>query len=215
MPEKWLRTKEKLHLAFQMDIQEYINSGILYEYCMNSLSDAEKEGVETMCALYPRVQEELSQIKRSLETHSDNNTIKPGKALQESIWNVLDNINKEKKGNLQDLPLINKYSDHENWKRIVIPFMPGEITSGTSIKTIRKNDRVTQMLVVSTCDIPDETHTGEQESFIILEGECECYVGDTIVRLAPGGFLEIPLHTHHNVKVLSPYVVAVLQHVAI
>ena len=69
--------------------------------------------------------------------------------------------------------------------------------------------------MISRTDVDDEVHEHEQESFLVLEGECECHIGDTVYRLGPGGFIEIPLHLNHNVRVLSPYVVAVLQHIAV
>jgi len=62
---------------------------------------------------------------------------------------------------------------------------------------------------------PDEVHTDVWESFIVLEGECECYIGtDTVVRLKAGGYLEIPMHEHHDVKIISDYVVGIMQRIA-
>jgi len=198
-----------------MNIQEYIDSGILYDYSIGLLSDTEKTAVEQVCARHPEIKTELLSLQQSLESYVVETAVWPAAALQESIWSTLDNINKEKTGNLSDLPVVNKYSDHNNWKRIVMPFMPKEMKEDRIIKTIRQSGGVTQMLVVSKTDVEEEVHELEHESFIILEGECECYVGDNIYRLGPGGFLEIPLHASHNVKVLSPHVVAVLQHIAV
>lgn len=198
-----------------MNVQEYIDSGVLHEYCMNTLSETQKAEVERVCAQYPEVNNELHQLQKTLEQYANNAALWPGARLQETIWSTLDNLNKEKAGNLNDLPVINKYSDHNNWKRIVIPFMPEHVTKDFSVQTIRESGGVTQMLVISKIDVPDETHENERESFIVLEGECECYVGDNVYRLGPGGFIDIPMHTSHNVKVLSPYVVAVLQHIAV
>jgi mannose-6-phosphate isomerase-like protein (cupin superfamily) len=198
-----------------MNVQEYIDSGVLHDYCMNVLSESQMAAVEQVCAQYPEVKQELTQLQKTLENYAGNAALAPGAALQENIWNTLDNINKEKAGDLNDLPVINKYSDHNNWKRIVIPFMPKEVTRDILISTIRESAGVTQMLVISKTDVAEEVHENERESFLVLEGECECCIGDNLYHLGPGGFIEIPLHTPHNVRVLSPYVVAVLQHVAV
>jgi mannose-6-phosphate isomerase-like protein (cupin superfamily) len=198
-----------------MNIQEYIDSGILYDYSAGTLSEKERSGVERMCTRYPEIKDELDRLQATLENFAEKAATWPAAGLQETIWNTLENINKEKAGDLADLPVINKYSDHNNWKRIVIPFMPKEVNKDRVVKTIRDSGGITQMLIISKTDVEEEVHEHEQECFIVLEGECECHVGDDIYRLGPGGFLEIPLHLPHNVKVLSPYVVAVLQHIAV
>ncbi len=198
-----------------MNIEEYINSGILHDYCINALSVAQQLEVEKVCARYPEVKRELLQMQQSLEQFAAGAAKMPGIAVKENIWNTLENINKEKAGDLNDLPVINKYSDHHRWQRMVIPLMPKSIPEERTMIPLRHTDKVMQVLVISRTDVDDEVHEHEQESFLVLEGECECHIGDNVYRLGPGGFIEIPLHLNHNVKVLSPYVVAVLQHIAV
>ena len=86
---------------------------------------------------------------------------------------------------------------------------------GKSVKVLRHDDRVSQMLVVSMTDIAQETHENEYESFLILEGECKCVVGEDIRFMKAGDFMPIPLHALHHVEVLSNSVTAILQHVAV
>ena len=198
-----------------MIVTDYINSGVLHDYCIDLLSADEKAAVEKVCTRYPEVQAELDRLKNTIQTLTQADPKAPPAALQESIWNTLENINNEKKGVLADLPVINKYSDHNNWKRLVKPLMPEALNEDRVMIPIRASGGVIQLLVMSRTDVADETHELEKESFLVLEGECECQVGDQIIRLGPGGYIEIPLYTHHNVRVLSPYVVAVLQHVAL
>jgi len=198
-----------------MSVQEYIDSGILHDYCMNVLSATERAQVEEMCAAHSEIRKELTLIQQGLEKFAEQSRQWPKEEVKENIWLTLDNINKEKAGDLDDLPIINKYSNYRNWLKIVAPFVPHELQEERVVTTIRDYGGVTQMLIISTTDVEEETHEHERESFIILEGECECHVGDNIIRLGPGGFLDIPMHTRHNVKVISPRVTAVLQHVAI
>ena len=198
-----------------MNVQDYIDSGILYDYSIGALTESERAEVDRVCAQYPEIKNELRQLQETIEVHVAATAISPVAAMQETIWGKLDNINREKTGDIRELPVINKYSDYNNWKRIVVPFMPAEMDRDRIVKTIREEGGVTQMLIISKTDVEEEVHVNEQESFIILEGECECHIGNDIYRLGPGGFIEIPLYTSHNVRVLSPYVVAVLQHIAI
>jgi len=198
-----------------MNTEEYINSGVLHEYCINTLSASERIDVERVCDEYPEVKEELLEMQRALEKFAASVGKKPTVEVQQTIWGTLENINKEKAGDLNDLPLLNKYSDHNNWKRIVRPLMPANIPDERVMLPLRNENGVMQVLIISKTDVGEETHEHERESFLVLEGECECHIGDETWRLGPGGFLEIPLHKNHNIKVLSPYVVAVLQHVAV
>jgi len=198
-----------------MNVQDYIDSGILHDYIMGSLTAAESAGVEQVCALYPEIQAELTRMRAAIDHFTDDIAVTPPAEMQDNIWDKLDNINKERTGDISALPVVNKYSDHNNWKRIVAPFMPQTIPDERIARVLRHSGGVTQVLIISTTDVEEEVHEHEQESFIILEGECECHVGDNVIRLGPGGFIDIPLHVSHNVKILSPYVVAVLQHVAV
>lgn len=169
-----------------------------------------------MCASHPEVKEEVLRIQQSLESLARQTSITPQMELKDRIWDILDNVNKENNGDPDDLPIINKYSDHNNWKRMVLPLIPEGIPDGINTQVLRNADGVTQILIVSSVDVPDEVHEHEKESFLVLEGECKCYIGDEKeIRLGPGGFIEIPMYTHHNVKALTPRVVAILQHIAV
>ncbi len=198
-----------------MDTEEYINSGILYDYCTDNLSPAERLEVEGMCTRYPEVKAELQQLQAALEKYAEGGAKTPAPGIKDNIWNALENINKERAGDLNDLPLINKYSDYHNWKKMVLPLMPQNMPAGMVRIPLRHTSSISQILVITRNDVQDETHEREKESFLVLEGECECRLGNELVHLTPGDFLEIPLYTSHTVKLLTPYVVAVVQHVAV
>jgi mannose-6-phosphate isomerase-like protein (cupin superfamily) len=176
-----------------MDIAAYISSGILHEYCLGTLSAGKREAVELVCARYPEVARELQQLQQAIG----------------------EEVKKEKAREASAFPLINKYSDHNEWKRIVSSLMPEEIKPGLHSIVLRRTEGVRQQLIISTVDVPPEMHELEYESFLILEGECTCYIGGTTLYLGPGSFVDVPLQVTHDVKVRSPYVVAVLQHQAI
>ena len=199
-----------------MNVREYIESGILQNYCLGLLSEHERVEVEEMCMQYPIIQKELITLQKALEQYSESTAVAPTEGLQQEIWQILENINKERHTDLNDLPIINKYSDYRHWKRIIQPLVPEEVNGDTEkIQMLRHDHKITQVFFISSKAIPDETHEQEQESFIVLEGECECCIEDKIIRLGPGGFIEIPMYTHHDVKAITPYVIAIMQRIAI
>ena len=198
-----------------MDITEYINSGILHDYCINALPADKRTEVERMCVLYPEVKKELEQMRQAFDKFADASSKWKLPEVKEGMWNVLENINKEKAGKLDDLPVLNKYSDHNRWKHIIQPLMPKEIPEDPLITPLRNSGGVMQVLMIGKTGVDDEVHENERESFLVLEGECECYIDDKVYNLGPGGFIEIPMYAHHNVKVTSDYVVAVMQRIAV
>lgn len=201
--------------SYIMNIQEYIDSGVLEAYCLGALTAEEYADVERMYDNHEVVKHELNAIRNALGQYAAQVAITPPDALSGQIWNVLDNLNKENAADLHNLPVINRHTDYKKWKAIVLPFAPQPRKGEFLTKVLRHTDTVTQVLIVATVDVPDEVHTNELESFIVLEGECECIIGDKSYRLSPGQYIEIPLHTHHDVQIRSAYVMAIMQRIAV
>jgi len=198
-----------------VDIQSYIESGILERYCLGELSAQEMQSVELYCRTHPEIEKEITVVKQALQNYSATMAMAPPPGLQNKIWDTIANLEKEKELDLNDLPEISRFSDHRKWLGLVKPFIPLDLQEDRIIKLLRQSEKIIQMLVVSRTDFDSEVHVHEQESFIILDGECECTVGEDIFRLQAGGYTEIPLHTPHDVRIISPYVVAILQRVAV
>lgn len=198
-----------------MNVQEYIDTGILEQYCLCMLDGDELLEVEALRSQYPQISAEIRSIESSLEQHATKFAQEPPTELKEDIWGTLHNLNKERHMDLTDLPVINKFTDHKAWLGIVRPLIPPQLKEDRIVHMLRESDKVVQMLIVSKTHFDDEVHVKEHESFIILEGECECTVGDNVFRLRPGGYTEIPLHTSHDVRVLTPSVTAIVQRIAV
>jgi mannose-6-phosphate isomerase-like protein (cupin superfamily) len=198
-----------------MNIQEYIGTGIIEQYCLCILAEDQMREVEALSSQYPAIRAEIQDIEGSLEGYARAYAQKPPAELEETIWLTLENLNKERQMDAADLPVINQYTDHKAWLGIVKPLIPPQLKEDRIVRVLRESDKIIQMLVVSRTHFDDEVHVEERESFIILEGECECTVGDKVFRLSPGGYTEIPLHTNHDVRVLTPYVAAIVQRIAV
>jgi len=199
-----------------LNLKPYIESGILELYALNSLPSEERKGVERMLITYPELREELVAIEIALEKYAKASRVMPPRLLQERVVGSVLNLEKERVMNVQDLPIINRFTDYKNWLRLVESFteLPlGE--DGRHMKVLRYDDKVTQILVVSTTDIEEETHEDEYESFLILKGECKCTVGDKVRFMGVGDYMEIPLYELHDVELVSEEVVAILQRVKV
>ncbi len=199
-----------------MDIPEYIKSGVLEDYCLGVLNQEQKEAVEKNCAEFPELKKELVLLQTGMERFVTEQPVWRKAALKDDIWAVLSNVNIEEAAVTGSFPIINKYSDHNNWLKMVTPLLPADFSEGTFMKVIQDNESVTQMLVMSYIGQDEEEHDDLKECFMILDGECECNIGGNIIPLKAGGFIDIPLHTNHSVKVTSSYpVTAIMQRIAV
>lgn len=68
-----------------MNIQEYIESGILELYVSGSLSKKEREEVEQYASQYPEIRNELSEIEIALENYAFLHAKKPSSNLYSKI----------------------------------------------------------------------------------------------------------------------------------
>jgi mannose-6-phosphate isomerase-like protein (cupin superfamily) len=194
-----------------MKAKEYIESGILNDYCLGLLNAEQEQEVKIACDRYPELKKELEIIQASLDQYAASMSEIPPQTLAERIWNQLENLSQEEEMEINSLGILNKYSDKDQWLRAVKPLLPAKLAEEMFVKTIRNDEEATQIVIWTRVDYPDEVHDDLQECFMILEGECECYIGDDVIRLGPGGYFDVPLHEHHDVKILSEYVLAVVQ----
>ncbi|RZL30872.1 MAG: cupin domain-containing protein [Pedobacter sp.] len=198
-----------------MNLQPYIASGILELYVLDLLSQDEKIGVERMLKVYPLLKEEVLAIENALENYAHANAIKPSKKLEKEITEIVHNLAIEQDISFEQLPIINEYSNYHNWLPLINQIKPHIIDGGIFTKVLKYNDEISQVLVVSEINIPEEVHDNELESFLILEGNCECIVSGKSRFMGPGDFMAIPLYEPHDVIIKSKQVTAILQRVKV
>lgn len=199
-----------------MDTKAYISSGIIEDYCLGILNEEESNDVLQQAKLHPEIKQEIDAFMQSLEHYAFDISADATAHLKQQTMNVLKNLSLEEKQDIEQPPLLNKYSDHKNWLRIVEPVLPASLKEKMFIRDIRNDDKVSQTVIWTHIDYPDEVHDEVQECFIILRGKCRCYIEDKVVELSAGGFLEIPMFAHHNVEVLgNEPVLAVVQRIKV
>ena len=69
-----------------MNIQAYIESGILEEYVLGSVSSQEKQEVECMSHIYPEIKEELMRTESALEQYALKHQTPPPASLKETLF---------------------------------------------------------------------------------------------------------------------------------
>ncbi|MGA0555009.1 anti-sigma factor [Larkinella sp. VNQ87] len=73
-----------------MNIQEYINSGILEEYVLGTVSPQEKREVECLSSIYPEIRQELDTLSAAMEEYAETLRREPPAEIKSWLLNELD-----------------------------------------------------------------------------------------------------------------------------
>ena len=194
-----------------MDLKPYIESGILELYVLDQLSAQERVGVERMLKVYEALQKEVLAIEIALENLAMANAIKPSAKVKGNVVNAIKKLKKTKPLALSNLPIIDEHTDYLAWLPLANDYKKAELADGVFTKMLQHSEKIVQMLIISETDVPEEIHEDEHESFLILEGQCNCIINGKSRLMGPGDFMAIPLHEPHNVVLVTPKVTAILQ----
>lgn len=96
-----------------MKLDEYINSGILEEFCLGVLSDDEAKKVATLAKKYPPIQEELDKIQNALEFVDRKSAVSPSRQVKKA---VMESITKNLRSGGQHQPAGKKIKYQFNYK---------------------------------------------------------------------------------------------------
>jgi len=102
-----------------MDYKANITRGIIESYCLGLLEPEESKMVEQQARTHAEVKQEVEDFMLSLENFIMSNAVKPGEDVKLKTLDLLDNLRLEEAKNIHQLPLINKYTDYNNWLRII------------------------------------------------------------------------------------------------
>jgi mannose-6-phosphate isomerase-like protein (cupin superfamily) len=198
-----------------LNLNTYIKSGIIEDFCLGFLNKEEIAELEKMADNFPIIREDIILNQEALEKYANLFKSTPSSDCKSKMLNLFDNLIKERTASPNNLPLINRYSEKENWLKIVKSFLPPALEEDKYHNIIRDEGNVFQLLLWSKSDYPYEQHTDLNEIIYVLEGECKCCVGNKVFPLKPGEMLEIPLYVSHNLVVTKSPVLAVVQRLKI
>src|SRR5690242_3785438 len=139
-----------------MDLNAYITSGIIEDYCLGILSQEESNDVLQQAQLHPEIQQAITDCIRSLKEYAIDASLTPPANAKQNILRLLDNLQLEEEKNIHHLPLINQYTDHNNWLHIVQPVLPETLKEEMFVRELRNDDKVWQTIIWTAIDYPDE-----------------------------------------------------------
>lgn len=186
-----------------MDKNNIINSGQLEAYCLGQLSIEEAQIISEWAAHDPDIKYEIDQIMSTLESYPNNLT--PNPQLKTKVLDFLSQHLHHEEIDLSNPPLLNKYSDVNSWSKAVQNFSYHDDASNLHVENIFLSKNKELNLIWLHDEIIEDAHANDlfKESFLILEGECECDFEGIIVHFKTGDYFEVPPNTKHSIRNIS------------
>jgi len=73
----------------EVNIKEYIESGILEAYVLGALTEGERASVEADMVMYPELAKEVAAIEAAMQSFAEANAEQPPAHMQQQIWNAI------------------------------------------------------------------------------------------------------------------------------
>lgn len=190
----------------KMNIQEYINSGVLELYVLGEASHEEILVVESLSAEYPEIRLELEAIAQSLEAYTMANAVEPDVTLKPFLMATLNYLERLEKGEAPvNPPILSEKTSISDFSVFIDRadfVLPDELDNFHARIIAHTPEAMTALVWIKEL-APLEVHHDEHEKFLILEGTCNIEVEDMVYSLGAGDYFGIPLHKNHAVRVTS------------
>ncbi|MFN8352977.1 MAG: cupin domain-containing protein [Spirosomataceae bacterium] len=180
------------------DIQAYIESGIIEEYCLGLLPADETIQLHQLAKEFPIINQEIERTEATLAKYASTQATR--QTAKGKFLDTITQLTAEENLNLHHLPRITPYSDAQKWKDAVAGIVPEIPMEGCLGHVLTMTPQTEQYLIWLHSELVEDAHNDLHESFLILEGTCECNLGGQLVRFGAGDYFEIPLMTHHTIR---------------
>jgi mannose-6-phosphate isomerase-like protein (cupin superfamily) len=160
----------------------------------------------------PPSQEELDKTEEALLVFAEAHAVTPPLSLKDKILSKIQKLNDETQNKqaftLENLPILTPESNWLEWKEAVkhIP-LPDEF-EGVHLHSIESNEKRDLFVAWVKEVVPEEVHHDLLESFILLEGTCECEITDETgnirtVTMREGDYIAFKLGETHIINITS------------
>ena len=155
---------------------------------MGDVSENERREISALAEKHAEIQQEIQELEMALEGYAKAHAVKPPAAAQSKL-----------------MAKVQAETRFARWIEKASKIQTPEVSSYDHLfsKTLEKDEVNCVMLVWAKKGLPEELHTDLLETFWVLEGSCDCFIGDQKTSMKPGDKMEIPLHIKHSVVVTS------------
>ncbi len=179
-----------------------------YDISLQSLSEllADESGNKALTV------NDLAQTEDALLAFAQAHAVKPPLSMRDKILANMQKL-KAQEDNRQpftvdNLPILTAESNWLDWETAVKDIAPPVDFEDVHMHLLEDNDRRELNLVWVKQEVPEEVHHDVLESFILLEGTCECHItGEDgklrVVRMREGDYIGFKIGEVHDIMITS------------
>jgi len=147
-------------------------------------------------------------ILRFAEAHA----VSPDPGLKQKILDKIRSLNSANQNrqqlSLDHLPVLDKTSNWMDWQEVIKDIKPPEHFDGIHLHRLESSPKRELFVAWVKEYVDEEVHSDIIESFILLQGTCECHITDEngnarIVRMSAGDFITMNPGEIHDVIITS------------
>lgn len=185
------------------DLNNYLATGVVESYCLGNLPEREAHTLLELAAQHPELQAEIDATLGTLQKYSTRRAANPD--LKNRTLNFLSTFLAKEMIDLDQPPLISKYSDATAWHDAVKELQPDMQEGDMAVRFLKDTPDVELNIVWLYGELVEDEHPSTEfvESFLILEGACECDFEGQIVRFSAGDYFDVPPGVKHVIKNIS------------
>jgi mannose-6-phosphate isomerase-like protein (cupin superfamily) len=166
--------------------------------------------------------QDVQQTEDALLQFAQAHAVEPPLSIKDQIMAKIAKLNAQKAAqkafDLNNLPLLTPESNWLDWKETVKDIAKPEVVEDVHLHVLESNEKRELFLAFVKEVVPEEVHHDLYESFILLDGTCECHVFDEAgthlrtVRMRAGDYIAFELGEVHDIQITSSQpAVAILQ----
>ena len=187
-----------------MDVDAYIASGILENYCLGFCSEEENTAIEEYAAIYPAIRKEIEKIRSSLEDYFMAKQIKPAASvkitLMQSVYKQIaasDPSYPPLIDQKQPVAIMGKWVEGRD-----IP-QPKPGFENLYVVDLPSTNEVTNFIVFARLGHEEEMHNDLVEYLYVIRGSCIMDFEGEKKSYSQGDIITIMPHIHHAATVTS------------
>jgi mannose-6-phosphate isomerase-like protein (cupin superfamily) len=154
----------------------------------------------------------IMEAEETFLNYAKAHSLAPPAFLREKILAKINELDAPQshraKLQLDQLPLLADNSNWLDWQEAVIGIEPPAEFENIHLHPLESNEKRELFVAWVKEMVEEEVHTDILESFLILEGSCECHVTDLkgetrIVRLGQGDTITLQIGEIHDIVITS------------
>ena len=160
----------------------------------------------------PPTATDLDKTEAALLAFAELHAVRPPLSMRDKILGNLKKLksfeDNRQPFTLDNLPILTPDANWLDWEAAVKNIEPTEEYEGVYMHLLENNERRELNLVWVKEEVPEEVHHDVLESFILLEGSCECHIADEnghsrVVRMREGDYISFKIGEVHDIHITS------------